>query len=120
MVRVDELILAVNIALERTAVDECRAGDQNGNGRISVDELVTSVNHALSGCPAATCPANGSAIGCSAVTGSASCNACCAGAGSACTFTCFRAIEASCDSPTQNTACDDALNAAGCGPACCP
>jgi hypothetical protein len=49
-VRVNELVLAVNIALERTALDQCPPGDKDSNGRISIDELVTSVNHALKGC----------------------------------------------------------------------
>jgi cysteine-rich repeat protein len=50
-VRIDELVLAVNIALERATLDACARGDLDGNGRISVDELVTSVNHTLRGCP---------------------------------------------------------------------
>jgi cysteine-rich repeat protein len=49
-VRIEELILAVNIALDRDALDGCRAGDRNGDGRITVDELVASVSRALSGC----------------------------------------------------------------------
>lgn len=49
-VRIEELILAVNIALDRDAIEECRAADRNGDGRITVDELVASVGRALAGC----------------------------------------------------------------------
>ena len=47
---VDELVKMANIALANAAVVECTAGDTNHDTRISVDELVTAVNNALSGC----------------------------------------------------------------------
>jgi len=50
-VRTYELVLAVDIALERAPIGACGAGDVNSDGQISVDELVSSVDHALRGCP---------------------------------------------------------------------
>lgn len=50
-VRVNELVVGVNIALDRAAVAECRAMDINNNQQVAVDELVTAVNNTLGGCP---------------------------------------------------------------------
>jgi hypothetical protein len=50
-VTVDELIRGVNIALGNTAVDDCPAMDNSGNGTVTVDELILAVNAALDGCP---------------------------------------------------------------------
>lgn len=52
VVAVNELVLAVNIALDKASVDACPLADDNGNGAVSVDELVRAVNRALFGCPA--------------------------------------------------------------------
>lgn len=49
-VRVDELVRAVAIALERQAVSECEAGDRDHDGRIVVNELVLAVSSLLRGC----------------------------------------------------------------------
>jgi hypothetical protein len=43
----------VNIALDETPLDACTAGDANGDGKITVDEIVLAVNNALEGCPPA-------------------------------------------------------------------
>lgn len=55
-VRVNELIVGVNIALERAALSLCASFDASGNAAVEVNELVTGVNNALGGCPAITDP----------------------------------------------------------------
>jgi hypothetical protein len=61
----DELITLVNVALGNSTVSACRLGDVNGDGAISVDEILQAVNTALYGCsgtlptPTATSPAPG-------------------------------------------------------------
>jgi hypothetical protein len=40
----------VNIALGSATVDQCRAGDVDGNGEITIDEIIAAVNRALAGC----------------------------------------------------------------------
>jgi hypothetical protein len=40
----------VSIALGNARVDDCLAGDVNGDGMITVDEILTAVNNALNGC----------------------------------------------------------------------
>jgi hypothetical protein len=40
----------VNVALENAEVAACLAGDTNHDGQITVDEILTAVNHALNGC----------------------------------------------------------------------
>ena len=42
----------VNIALGNGAVSQCKEGDGNHDGSITVDEILTAVNNALKGCPA--------------------------------------------------------------------
>jgi hypothetical protein len=56
-VTVDELVKGVNIALGVTSVDICEEMDANGDGTITVDELIVAVNRALTGC--ATVAASG-------------------------------------------------------------
>jgi hypothetical protein len=51
VVTVDGLVLAVNIALGVSEVDDCPAIDGNADGEATVDELVAAVNAALEGCP---------------------------------------------------------------------
>jgi hypothetical protein len=53
---VADLVLAVNIALQTTVPSQCPAADSNGDGRISIDELVAGVFVLLNGCavPGAT------------------------------------------------------------------
>lgn len=50
-VTVSELIIMVNIALQRAPIGRCEAGDANGDGAISVNEIVVAVNSALRACP---------------------------------------------------------------------
>jgi len=53
-VRINELILAVSIALENANPSEayCAAVDGDGDGTVRIAELITAVRHALDGCPA--------------------------------------------------------------------
>jgi hypothetical protein len=50
-VTVDELVLGVNLALDR-AVMFCAAIDPDGDRTVTVDELIRAVNATLAGCPA--------------------------------------------------------------------
>jgi hypothetical protein len=43
----------VNIALGKADLDDCSAGDGDGDGQITVDEILLAVSHALNGCPVA-------------------------------------------------------------------
>jgi len=49
-VSVNELVLAVNIALGALPVTDCQAADTDGDGIVSITELVAAVNKALNGC----------------------------------------------------------------------
>ena len=49
-VQVDELIMAVNIALGTADHSACESVDADGNGSCDIDELLLAVSHALSGC----------------------------------------------------------------------
>lgn len=51
-VTVDEIILAVNIALGSAAVTECQRADAGGDGQVTVDEIVAAGDAALNGCVA--------------------------------------------------------------------
>ena len=51
-VAVNELIVAVNIALGNASVADCSAIDTSGDGQVTVNELIQAVNAALNGCPA--------------------------------------------------------------------
>jgi hypothetical protein len=55
-VTIDELIIAVRIALGEAGLDACDAADTSGNGAIEVNELVSAVGRALSGCPVVPTP----------------------------------------------------------------
>ena len=46
---VDELVLGVNIALGNKPADVCTNFDRNGDGRLTVDELVSAVRSAVGG-----------------------------------------------------------------------
>ena len=49
-VSVDELIIAVRIALGVTPLNECSSIDTNGDGEVRIGELISGVNAALHGC----------------------------------------------------------------------
>jgi hypothetical protein len=52
-VTVNELVLAVNIALEDQPIASCAAADTDADGRVTIAELLVAVNHLLSGCESA-------------------------------------------------------------------
>jgi hypothetical protein len=62
-VTVDEIIRAVNIALGNATLSTCPLADIDGNGGVSVNEIVQGVNNALSGCPLSG-PGGGAGSGC--------------------------------------------------------
>jgi hypothetical protein len=51
-VSVDEIVVLVRIALGQVPVQQCTAGDTDGNGVITVDEVLRAVTNALNGCSA--------------------------------------------------------------------
>ncbi|HVN85364.1 MAG TPA: choice-of-anchor V domain-containing protein [Candidatus Binatia bacterium] len=51
IVSVDELVVAVRIALGTLTPDFCPAADADHSSQVTVDELVLAVNAALNGCP---------------------------------------------------------------------
>jgi hypothetical protein len=52
-VTVDDLILAVNIALGQQLLGRCRSLDADHDGVIAINELIRAVAYALDGCPGA-------------------------------------------------------------------
>ncbi len=52
VVTVDELLVAVNVALGGPPVQACLAADSNDDSRITADEIVAATRNALNGCPA--------------------------------------------------------------------
>lgn len=50
VVTVGELLIGVNIALERAAVDSCLNADSDHNGSVFVDELTRAIRALLDGC----------------------------------------------------------------------
>jgi hypothetical protein len=55
-VRVNELVIAVGIALGQAPADDCAAVDANGDGEVTIAELIAATNGLLSGCPATPTP----------------------------------------------------------------
>jgi len=51
-VTIDELVLAVRIALDELGASACPAADRDGNGTVGIDDLVAAVAAALDGCAA--------------------------------------------------------------------
>ena len=49
-VRINELIIGVNIALENDVLGSCPSFDTNGSNKIEINELIKGVNNALNGC----------------------------------------------------------------------
>lgn len=50
-VQVNELVIGVNLALGIAAIEQCAAMDANRDGMVVINELVTAVSNALTGCP---------------------------------------------------------------------
>ena len=55
-VRINELVIAVGIALGQTPAGDCTAVDGNGDGQVGIAELVAATNALLGGCPAPPTP----------------------------------------------------------------
>ena len=55
-VSIDELVLAVSIALGKNETSDCLVADRDGSGTVQIDELIAAVNVALQGCGAEGCP----------------------------------------------------------------
>jgi hypothetical protein len=53
-VTVNELVRAVNRALDNAPASECPAADANGDGAVVITEVIAGVTNALTGCPLAT------------------------------------------------------------------
>jgi hypothetical protein len=53
-VAVNEVITMTNITLGTQPLANCGAGDNNGDGAISIDEILTAVNKTLGGCGASS------------------------------------------------------------------
>lgn len=51
-VSVDELVIAINIALGQAEITACSSADRSGDGVLTVDEIITAVDRALRGCEA--------------------------------------------------------------------
>lgn len=51
VVTVDELVAGINVALGTATYAHCVGMDRSGEGEVSVDELVTVIGQALTGCP---------------------------------------------------------------------
>ena len=51
VVAINELVIAVRIALGDDTTDACPLIDDNEDGEVSINELVRAVNRALGGCP---------------------------------------------------------------------
>ena len=49
-VRVNELVTAVGIGLDQTPLAQCLSSDANGDGAVTIDELLRAVKNTLNGC----------------------------------------------------------------------
>jgi hypothetical protein len=49
-VSIADLVLAVNVALDRRPPELCPSADVDGDGEVRIDELIQAVNRALGGC----------------------------------------------------------------------
>src|SRR5262249_23721965 len=52
IVKVDEVVRLVGVALDKSALKVCPPGDSNGDGVVRVNELVQGVTSLLDACPA--------------------------------------------------------------------
>jgi hypothetical protein len=49
-VTIDNILVLVNIALEQAALSACPSGDRDGDGSVTVSEIIAAVGAALAGC----------------------------------------------------------------------
>jgi hypothetical protein len=61
-VSIEELIVAVNIALDLAPLSECPAADGHGDGRVTIDDLIAAVGNALNGCGSTPTPTPSNAL----------------------------------------------------------
>ncbi|MGH7292742.1 MAG: hypothetical protein ACREJT_16095, partial [Myxococcota bacterium] len=57
-VAINELILAVRIALGDAALNDCTAIDRDDNGSVGIAELIAAVGNAINACPAEATPSD--------------------------------------------------------------
>lgn len=50
LVSIDELLVAVNIALSRQPLSACPSLDRNASGEVTIDELILAVVNAQTDC----------------------------------------------------------------------
>jgi hypothetical protein len=50
-ITIEELVRGVGVVLGTLAIGVCRAADRDGDGRVTIDEVVAAVRAALEGCP---------------------------------------------------------------------
>jgi hypothetical protein len=50
-VTVEEILVGIDIALGNLSVPQCQTFDVNGDGQVTVDEILQAVSNALDGCP---------------------------------------------------------------------
>lgn len=50
-VTIDELVRGIDVALGAEPLDDCPLADGNGDGSVSISELVAAVDSAMNGCP---------------------------------------------------------------------
>jgi hypothetical protein len=62
-VSIDEVILGVEIALDRQTLSQCRAIDADDDGQVTLDEPVAAIGNALNHCPRLPPPTTGPEIG---------------------------------------------------------
>jgi hypothetical protein len=51
VVRIDDILLCVNVALGTSPLADCTQCDADGDRAVTVAEVLQVVNNALSGCP---------------------------------------------------------------------
>ena len=49
-VTIDEIVLAVRIAIAEAPLDECMQADRDGSGEVTIDEIISAVSAATGGC----------------------------------------------------------------------
>lgn len=56
LVIVNELLIAVRIALEEMELSLCPIADADGDEAVRIPDLITAIGHALNGCPGTAGP----------------------------------------------------------------
>jgi hypothetical protein len=51
VVNIEDLIIGVNIALDLQPISACPAFDVNGDGKVTIEELILAINAALAAPP---------------------------------------------------------------------